>query len=130
MCTGRREGGTWRVGDIDNTPGRSLMVRLTGPDSGKGAAGHWIDFASGEHGDPLDLIARTCRLDAFRDVLDEARRFLSLPRLERYASRPARPPVPSGSPEAARRLFASATPIPARLRPSTCAAGASRMCTI
>jgi hypothetical protein len=34
---GRREGGAWRVGDIDNTPGRSLMVRLTGPESGKGA---------------------------------------------------------------------------------------------
>ena len=50
LSNGRREGGTWRVGDVDNTPGRSLVVRLTGPDSGKGAAGHWIDFASG---DPL-----------------------------------------------------------------------------
>ena len=39
LSNGRREGATWRVGDVDNTPGRSLMVRLTGPDSGKGAAG-------------------------------------------------------------------------------------------
>ena len=46
LSNGRREGDTWRVGDIDNTPGRSLMVRLTGPDSGKGAAGHWVDFAT------------------------------------------------------------------------------------
>ena len=114
LSNGRREGGTWRVGDIDNTPGRSLMVRLTGPDSGKGAAGRWIDFSSGEHGDLLDLIARTCRLHTFRDVLDEARRFLSLPR-EGPHSTPARPPVPSGSPEAARRLFASAKPIPGTL---------------
>ena len=90
------------------------MVRLTGPDSGKGAAGHWVDFESGEHGDLLDLIARTCRLHAFRDVLEEARRFLSLPQ-QHHAAKPERPPVPSGSPEAAGRLFASAKPIPGTL---------------
>ena len=110
LSNGRREGNTWRVGDVDNTPGRSLMVRLTGPDSGPGAAGRWTDFASAQSGDLLDLIAHTCRLHTFRDVLDEARRFLSLPR-EGPHSTPARPPVPSGSPEAARRLFASANPI-------------------
>jgi hypothetical protein len=43
LSNGRREGGTWRVGDVDNTPGRSLMVRLTGPDSGKGACGRWVE---------------------------------------------------------------------------------------
>ena len=114
LSNGQREGGTWRVGDIDNTPGRSLMVRLTGPDSGPGAAGHWIDFASGQHGDLLDLIAHTCRHHAFRDVLEEARRFLSLPQ-QHHAAKPKRPTVPSGSPEAAQRLFASATPIPGTL---------------
>jgi hypothetical protein len=114
LSNGRREGATWRVGDVDNTPGRSLMVRLTGPDSGKGAAGHWVDFASGQHGDLLDLIAHTCRLHTFRDVLDEARRFLSLPQ-QHHASGPAGPPGRSGSPEAARRLFASAKPIPGTL---------------
>src|SRR5512145_1668403 len=113
LSNGRREGATWRVGDVDNTPGRSLMVRLAGPDNGKGAAGHWVDFASGQHGDLLDLIAHTCRLHTFRDVLEEARRFLSLP--EASHSAPARPPVPGGSPEAARRLFASARPIPGTL---------------
>jgi hypothetical protein len=115
LSNGRREGGTWRVGDVDNTPGRSLVVRLTGPDSGKGAAGHWVDFASGQHGDLLDLIAHTCRLHTFRDVLDEARRFLSLPQRDHHASEPASRPVPSGSPEAARRLFASAEPLPGTL---------------
>jgi hypothetical protein len=79
LSNGRREGRVWRVGDVDNTPGRSMAVRLTGPDSGPGAAGHWTDFATGEHGDLLDVIARTCGLHAFRDVLEEARRFLSLP---------------------------------------------------
>jgi hypothetical protein len=111
LSNGRREGNTWRVGDVDNTPGRSLMVRLTGPDSGKGAAGRWTDYATAESGDLLDLIARACRLHAFRDVLDEARRFLSLPQQEHQGSAPARPPVPGGSPQAARRLFASAEPI-------------------
>jgi hypothetical protein len=111
LSNGRREGGTWRVGDVDNTPGRSLMVRLTGPDSGPGACGHFTDFATGEHGDLLDVIARTCRLHAFRDVLEEARRFLSLPQPESHAAAPKMPPAPSGSPEAARRLFASAKPI-------------------
>jgi Toprim domain-containing protein len=111
LSNGRREGNTWRVGNVDNMPGRSLMVRLTGPDGGPGAAGHFTDFATGEHGDLLDLIARACRLHTFRDVLDEARRFLSLPEREHQGSGPARPPVPSGSPEAARRLFASAKPI-------------------
>jgi hypothetical protein len=111
LSNGRREGRIWRVGDVDNTPGRSMAVRLTGPDSGKGAAGHWTDFASAEYGDLLDVIARTCGLHAFRDVLEEARRFLSLPQPEPLASTPRLPPVPSGSPEAACRLFASAKPI-------------------
>jgi hypothetical protein len=111
LSNGRREGRTWRVGDVDNTPGRSMAVRLTGPDSGPGAAGHWTDFATGEHGDLLDVIARTCGLHAFRDVLEEARRFLSLPQPEPHVATPRTPPAPRGSPEAARRLFASAKPI-------------------
>jgi hypothetical protein len=108
LSNGRREGHTWRVGDADNTPGRSLAVRLTGPDSGKGAAGKWTDFATGEHGDLLDLIARNRRLENFRDVAEEARRFLSLPETVPIQRRP---PAPAGSPGAARRLFASARPI-------------------
>jgi hypothetical protein len=112
LSNGRREGRIWRVGDVDNTPGRSMAVRLSGPDSGPGAAGHFTDFATGEHGDLLDVIARTCRLSAFRDVLEEARRFLSLPQPEPQSAASRMPPVPSGSSEAARRLFASAKPIP------------------
>jgi hypothetical protein len=106
LCNGHREGCTWRVGDIDNTPGRSLMVRLTGPRRGR-----WIDFATQAHGDLLDLIARTRRLDAFRDVLNEARQFLSLPQTDGNTSRANRPPAPTGSLQAAQRLYASAKPI-------------------
>ena len=108
LSSGRREGRYWLVGDAGNTPGRSLYVRLRGPDSGKGAAGKWTDAATGEHGDLLDLIARVRRLDNLRDVMDEARRFLSLPRPE---SARHLPPAPVGSPESARRLFAMAQPI-------------------
>src|SRR5579863_9675471 len=79
LSNGRRTGRYWIVGDARNTPGRSLFVRLHGPDSGKGAAGKWTDAATGEHGDLLDLIALNRGLD-LRDALDEARAFLRLPR--------------------------------------------------
>ncbi len=110
LSNGRREGRYWLVGDIDNTPGRSLFVRLTGPDTGKGAAGKWTDAATGEHGDLLDLIAANRRLDGLRDVLEEARSFLRLPRIEPPA-REQRPSAPAGSHEAARRLWAISRPI-------------------
>src|SRR5262249_22485138 len=80
LSNGRRQGRYWLVGDVTNTPGRSLFVRLTGPESGKGAAGKWTDAATGEHGDLLDLIALSMGLDRLCDALDEARAFLSLPR--------------------------------------------------
>jgi hypothetical protein len=110
LSNGRRQGRYWLVGDVANTPGRSLFVRLKGPDSGKGAAGKWTDAATGEHGDLLDLIAMNRGLDRLRDVLDEARLFLSLPRPKRPI-RKQLPPAPTGSPESARRLFAAAQPI-------------------
>jgi hypothetical protein len=80
LSNGRRRGRYWVVGDVGNTPGRSLFVRLTGPDSGKGAAGKWTDAATGQHGDLIDLISLNRGLERLCDVLDEARSFLSLPR--------------------------------------------------
>ncbi len=46
LSNGRREGSYWLVGDAANTPGRSLFVRLKGPDSGKGAAGKWTEYVA------------------------------------------------------------------------------------
>jgi hypothetical protein len=43
---GRRTGRYWSIGDVHNTPGRSLYVRLHGPDSGPGAAGHWSEYVA------------------------------------------------------------------------------------
>ena len=45
LSNGRRQGRYWLVGDVRNTPGRSMFVRLSGPDSGSGAAGRWTDAA-------------------------------------------------------------------------------------
>lgn len=104
LSHGRRQGRYWIVGDVQNTPGRSLYVRLHGPDFGPGAAGKWTDAATGEHGDLLDLIALNRGLDRLGDILGEARSFLSLPRPE-CAPVSRQPPAPAGSPEAARRLF-------------------------
>ena len=113
LSSGRREGRYWMVGDVRNTKGRSMFVRLTGPESGKGAAGKWTDAATGEHGDLLDVIRESCGLVEFRDVADEARRFLSLPHSEpEPASSPrCKSPAPTGSPLAAKRLFSMAQPI-------------------
>src|SRR5579871_616804 len=112
LSNGRREGRYWLVGDVRNTPGRSMFVRLKGPESGRGAAGKWTDAATGEHGDLLDVIRETCGLLDFHDVADEARRFLSLPRSDPEPSpKTVRMPAQTGSPEAARRLFAMAQPI-------------------
>ena len=113
LSNGHREGRYWLVGDVANTPGRSLFVRLHGPDSGRGAAGKWTDAATGEHGDLLDLIARNRGLDRLRDALDEARAFLSLPRPDLgRTTRHETSSAPRGSPESARRLFAMSQPIP------------------
>ena len=112
LSNGRREGRYWLVGDARNTPGRSMFVRLKGPESGKGAAGKWTDAATGEHGDLLDVIRESCGLLDFHDVADEARRFLSLPRSDpEPAPKPTRSPAQIGSPEAARRLFGMSQPI-------------------
>ncbi|MDP2375272.1 toprim domain-containing protein [Reyranella sp.] len=110
LSNGHREGRYWLVGDVANTPGRSLFVRLSGPASGKGAAGKWTDAATGEHGDLLDLIARNRGLDRLRDALDEARTFLSLAP-DPPVLRQTRLPAPRGSPDSARRLYAMSKPI-------------------
>lgn len=52
LSAGRRKGGYWIVGSVQNEPGASLWVHLGGP-----KAGHWQDAATGEFGDALDLVA-------------------------------------------------------------------------
>src|SRR5207245_11431140 len=89
LSNGRRQGRYWIVGDVRNTPGRSMFVRLSGPESGPGAAGHWTDAASAEYGDLLDVIRDGCGRVAFRGAVEAARRTLSLP-----CASPAPSPTP------------------------------------
>lgn len=112
LPNGRLEGRYWMVGDIHNSPGRSLFIRLRGPERGRGAAGKWTDAATGEHGDLLDIIRVSCGLYDFREAAEEAKRFLNLPNCEPATDcRKVSPPAPTGSAESARRLFAMSDPI-------------------
>lgn len=110
LAAGHREGRYWIAGDVQGSKGRSLYVRLKGGEHGKGAAGKWTDAATGEHGDLLDLIGLNCGHHQLSDTLDEARRFLALPR-ERPDFDPDEPAAPAGSRKAAQRLFAASGPI-------------------
>jgi hypothetical protein len=109
LSNGRREGRYWTVGDVANTPGRSLYVRLHGQLSGKGAAGKFADMATGQHGDLLDLIALSCGYDRLADVLTEARRFLGMPHPEPVT--PPRPEPSTGLPQRVRRLLQTSYPL-------------------
>jgi hypothetical protein len=112
LPAGRREGSYWMVGDLQNNPGRSLFVRLTGPTSGPGARGKWQDAAVGLHGDLLDIIRERTGISHFPDLLDEARAHLGRPQ-------PVVPEMPSprkdkahgGTPVAASRLFAASVSV-------------------
>ena len=110
LSNGRRRGRYWTAGDVTNAPGRSLYVRLIGSDCGPGAAGNWTDAASGEYGDLLDLIRLNRDMASLREAMDEARRFLALPRPAAPAVQSSPKPAASSS-EAARRLFRAGQPI-------------------
>ncbi|UVO33078.1 toprim domain-containing protein [Bradyrhizobium arachidis] len=109
LSNGQRQGSYWMVGDARNTPGRSMFVRLIA--SPKRPAGKWTDAATGEHGDLLDIIRESCGLLDFRDVADEARRFLNLPRSGVAPSKFAHSRALAASPQAAARLFAISQPV-------------------
>ena len=80
LSNGKREGRYWLVGDVHNTPGRSLFVRL-----------HELAERTGRQMDRCRdrRTWRSCSTSSakalgfrdFRDVAEEARRFLNLPRL-------------------------------------------------
>jgi len=106
LSNGRRSGGYWTVGDVFNTPGRSLFVRLHGE-----RAGRWADAAADQCGDLLDLIA-AARGFSLSEACTEATRFLSLPPLFPVASATGWPFSSDTSRAAAQRLFDAARPIP------------------
>lgn len=112
LPAGRREGRYWMVGDVAGTSGRSLYVRLF--ETERGTIGNWVDAATGEHGDLVDLIRLNQRHGRLADTIDEAERFLSLPTSRHDSdSIPAAftKLVRAGSSSAAKRLFAASKPL-------------------
>lgn len=105
LSNGRRNGSYWLVGDVHNTPGQSLYVRLFNTQGG-GAAGKWTDAATGDHGDLLDLIRLNMQFSTAGELRTEARRFLMQPAT---SSNPM--PAARNSPLAARRLFHASEPL-------------------
>jgi hypothetical protein len=110
LSAGHKAGNYWIVGDVANSKGRSLYVHLAGTRKGR-----WTDAATGQFGDLLDLVRETCGLVDFRDVADEARRFLNEPKPE-PASPQGNDTSPSGAPdrpaaERARRLLRMTQPL-------------------
>jgi hypothetical protein len=117
LSAGRRAGNYWTVGDVANSKGKSLYVHLTGP-----RAGRWADAATAQYGDLLDLVREACGLIDFRDVADEARRFLNEPRVSQVSSgrddRLDSQPVERPAAERARRLFQMTQPLAGTLADS------------
>ena len=93
---GRRRGRYWVAGDLDGGRGRSLFVRLAPP----GTPGKFVDAATGEHGDLLDIVRHRIGAPTLRAALDEARAFLARP-----AAPAAGPSDAYDATEAARRLW-------------------------
>lgn len=117
LSAGRRAGNYWIVGDVANSKGKSLYVHLSGPRKGR-----WTDAATAQYGDLLDLVRETCGLVDFRDVADEARRFLNEPQARPASSRSDDTfdshPAEKSPAERARRLFRMTEPLAGTLADS------------
>ncbi len=116
---GRRDGQEWRCGSVAGEAGDSLGVHLAGPRSGV-----WADFASGEVGDALDLVAAVRFRGDRRAAMAWARGWLGLAAAPASATagdpQQNRPPQPDTAQRdaagtearhrAALRMFLSAVP--------------------
>lgn len=112
LPAGRREGRYWMVGDVVGAPGRSLYVRLF--ETERGTIGNWVDAATGEHGDLVDLIRLNQRHGRLAETINEAERFLSLPpsaSVNEHTAAAFAKPARARSTTAARRLFAASKPL-------------------
>lgn len=113
LPNGRRQGREWVVGSLAGERGKSLSICLSGTKRGR-----WKDFASGEGGDALELVAGALFAGNRREAIHWAKAWLGLDDGPAPARRPRRaPPPPDPEAEAreraaaqdrARRLFAAA----------------------
>ncbi len=91
---GRREGHEFRVGSLAGEAGRSLAIHLAGD-----RAGVWKDFASGDAGDALDLVAKAYYAGNKSEALRWARAWLGLGGDAAQPTRPKPPPIKEASQE-------------------------------
>lgn len=92
---GRREGHEWRCGSLAGEAGHSLGVHLAGR-----KAGIWADFATGERGDALDLVAGALGLGK-ADALRWSRQWLCLETGKAAVPRRCLPAQPTPEPQPA-----------------------------
>ena len=87
LPAGKQVANEWKAGDVSGAAGNSLSVHLTGD-----KAGVWMDFATGEGGDLLDLW-KAVRVCDFPTALHEASEWLgmaSMPPVRRQQAKPVR----------------------------------------
>lgn len=99
LSGGKRAGKFWQAGDLSGDAGESLKVYLQGP-----KAGRWQDYATGEHGDLLDLWATT-QGKSMSEAMKDAADWLGLaPDPVRKPTRSYSKPAPKLGPLSARHL--------------------------
>jgi hypothetical protein len=76
LPAGRRAGHEYFVGGVDGAPGDSMAINLAQ------RAGVWMDFATGEGGDAIDLVAAVLFRGCKRSALAWARSWLGLDGLD------------------------------------------------
>lgn len=103
LPNGKRRGREWTVGSLAGEPGKSLSVSMSGARRGR-----WKDFASGDGGDMLDLVAGALCGGSKADAIQWAKQWLGLDTAgpAPVLQRPAAPPRPSPEIEARQRAEA------------------------
>lgn len=101
---GRCSGHYWHVGNVAGDKGQSLAIRLSAS-SGR-VAGKWVDFATGEYGDLIDLIQLNGGY-SLPEALEEAHHFLGCSTVETPPTSPAGLSSPhlSNAQKRGRKLF-------------------------
>ncbi len=108
--SGRKTGNYWQMGDTTGAAGQSLSIRLRS--TGNQQAGKWTDYATGEYGDLLDLLQEHLQPISYKDLLEEASKFLGNPISDPIKSSQDnyKPPNINNNSEAGRKLFSYGQP--------------------
>ena len=113
LSEGCRQGDYWQVGDTSGAAGRSLVIRLQAQDGRK--AGGWIDYATCEFGDLIDLLHAKLGSTSLKETITEAQRFLGNAPISANPAprRTLKSPAASDTSRmvSARKLFAAGGPV-------------------